>query len=554
MSSPDDFTFIDNEDARGGGPPQLFPDFRNLTSGKVADLDLQIVTALRTKHPELIVTTVPAYNVNLLQFAAAGYAQAELDEDAEPVMRWRGFVGPGHRGGSGHLADSIFFARWRYTWNGESFILYTVLEGMSGIIQYVLKEPVGAETTTSHSSVVDRLISTIGAWLTKEEPAIYVYDRYWTRSTKLWDQVKKARWEDVILSSKMKKALTEVANKFFDNEAIYKEYGVPWKRGLIFHGPVGNGKTISLKALMHTIQERKQPVVTLYVKSAPYNFDIRNIFQMARSMTPCMLVLEDVDTIVTQSTRSYFFNEVDGLENNDGILMIATTNHLDQLDPGLSKRPSRFDRKYLFPLPDKSERSQYAQYWRNKLKDKKDIEFPGKLCDAIAGITEDFSFAYLKEAFVATLLDLARNHDDDDDDESLEEEGDEEDDPLDKYNFWRAFKEQVKILRDDMGSGNEDGTEPPPSGDRPITPRGLDEGFSQKAGYESMHPLFENMRLQGGPQQQSAKAVFSSQEAGPSSRFRQDGSSMVPSPMQTFAPLTKDGHAKINVDVKKWGL
>lgn len=40
-----------------------------------------------------------------------------------------------------------------------------------------------------------------------------------------------------------------------------------------------------------------------------------------------MLVLEDIDTIVTSSTRSYFFNEVDGLENNDGILMIATTNH-----------------------------------------------------------------------------------------------------------------------------------------------------------------------------------------------------------------------------------
>ncbi|PVI01317.1 P-loop containing nucleoside triphosphate hydrolase protein, partial [Periconia macrospinosa] len=385
--------------------------FHHLTSGKVPDLDVQLVTSLRAKHPELIVTAVPAANVNFLQFAAAGYAQAELEEDAEPVMRLRGFMGPGHRGGNGYLADSIYFGRWRYTWNGENFILYNVLVGIS-IIQYILKEPVGSETTSSHSSVVDRLMSTIGAWLLKEEPAIYVYDRYWSRSTKLWKEVEKARWEDVILNPKMKKALTEVATKFFDNEAIYKEYGVPWKRGLIFHGPVGNGKTISLKALMHTLQERKRPVVTLYVKSAPYSYDIRSIFQMARAMTPCLLVLEDVDTIVTRSTRSYFFNEVDGLENNDGILMIATTNHLDELDPGLSKRPSRFDRKYLFPLPDKGERAQYAQYWRNKVKDKKDIEFPSKLCDAIAGITEDFSFAYLKEAFVATLLDLARNHDD----------------------------------------------------------------------------------------------------------------------------------------------
>jgi transitional endoplasmic reticulum ATPase len=116
----------------------------------------------------------------------------------------------------------------------------------------------------------------------------------------------------------MKKALVEVANKFFDNKDIYDEYGVPWKRGLIFHGPVGNGKTISLKALMHTLQERERPVVTLYVKAAPSSYDIRSVFQMARAMTPCMLVLEDIDTIVTQRTRSYFFNEVDGLEKNDG--------------------------------------------------------------------------------------------------------------------------------------------------------------------------------------------------------------------------------------------
>lgn len=44
-----------------------------------------------------------------------------------------------------------------------------------------------------------------------------------------------------------------------------------------------------------------------------------------------------------------------------GILMVATTNHLDELDPGLSKRPSRFDRKYLFPLPNQEERVLYGK-------------------------------------------------------------------------------------------------------------------------------------------------------------------------------------------------
>lgn len=71
---------------------------------------------------------------------------------------------------------------------------------------------------------------------------------------------------------------------------------------------------------MHTLYDRKEPVVTLYVKSAPSEYSIRRVFEMARSMTPCVLVLEDIDTIVTKSTRSYFFNEVDGLENNDGEL------------------------------------------------------------------------------------------------------------------------------------------------------------------------------------------------------------------------------------------
>ena len=238
------------------------------------------------------------------------------------------------------LADSTFFARYHYSWNSEDFILYTIVEGY-GTVQYILKEPKGNETVTSHSSIVDSLLATIGAWLTREEPAIYVFDGYWARSTKLWQEVKKAKWEDVILDPKMKKALTEVATKFFDSKEIYEEYGVPWKRGLIFHGPVGNGKTISLKALMHTILDRN--VVTLYVKSAPQSYHLRSVFQMARAMTPCMLVLEDIDTIVTNSTRSYFFNEVDGLENNDGILMIATTNHCEcEPNASIELRPNKW--------------------------------------------------------------------------------------------------------------------------------------------------------------------------------------------------------------------
>ncbi|KAF2003409.1 P-loop containing nucleoside triphosphate hydrolase protein [Amniculicola lignicola CBS 123094] len=545
MASSDDFTFIEPEAPLGSKPAKpLFGNYHEFTSGKTTDLDVQIVTALRGKHPELIVTTVPGNNVNLLQFAAAGYAQVELDTENEPVLSWRGFIGPSHRGGSGYLADSTFFARYNYTWGAENFILYVISVGYSRL-QYILKEPKGGENPLSHSSAVDALLSTIGAWLIKEVPAIYVYDGYWTRSTKLWEEVKKAKWDDVILDPKMKKALTQVASKFFDSKAIYEEYGVPWKRGLIFHGPVGNGKTISLKALMHTLQERKSPVVTLYVKSAPYPGHIRAVFQMARSMTPCMLVLEDIDTIVTSNTRSYFFNEVDGLENNDGILMVATTNYLERLDPGLSKRPSRFDRKYLFPLPDKGERSLYAQYWRNKLKNKKEIEFPGKLCDAMADITDDFSFAYMKEAFVATLLDLARNHGDDSDDEDAPDGDD--DDPLAKYELWRVFKSQVKILRSEMGS--ETSVDVGSS----AASLGLYEGLSIEQ--EEMVPLLNTMKLQGA-HSRAGKAVSLTGAGEPhcgdlGGPFAQNAS--VFSPMVDFRTLGQSKISRLSDGVWEWG-
>lgn len=74
---------------------------------------------------------------------------------------------------------------------------------------------------------------------------------------------------------------------------------------------------------------------------------------------------------------------------------------------------------------------------------KPSIKFPKMLSPAIAGITQDFSFAYLKEAFVATLLSIAGNRSEN----GIE---DEEDGDLDKYELWREMKRQVDLLRKDM--------------------------------------------------------------------------------------------------------
>lgn len=154
-------------------------------------------------------------------------------------------------------------------------------------------------------------------------------------------------------------------------------------------------------------------VPSLYVKCFETKcqtpqYAIRTIFAKAREMSPCLLIFEDLDSLVSDDIRSYFLNEVDGLESNDGILMIGSTNHLNRLDPAISKRPSRFDRKYHFEIPGVAERRAYAGYWRNKLVKNENVEFPEELEGVVAQLTEGFSFAYLKELFVMALLSLVR--------------------------------------------------------------------------------------------------------------------------------------------------
>lgn len=81
------------------------------------------------------------------------------------------------------------------------------------------------------------------------------------------------------------------------------------------------------------------------------------------------------------------------------------------------------------------------------MKSNKSIEFPEKLCPAMAGVTHGFSFAFLQECFVATLLVLAREED-----EAASRPFDEDNDDLDDYKLWVVFKEQAKILRKEVES------------------------------------------------------------------------------------------------------
>jgi AAA+ superfamily predicted ATPase len=129
--------------------------------------------------------------------------------------------------------------------------------------------------------------------------------------------------------------------------------------------------------------------------------NIRQIFDRARRSAPCVLVLEDLDSLITDANRSYFLNEMDGFALNAGIVTLGTTNHPERLDPAIVERPSRFDRKYHFGLPASAERAAYLRRWSESWKPEMRLSEQGLA--RIAELTSGFSFAYLKELALSCL-------------------------------------------------------------------------------------------------------------------------------------------------------
>jgi AAA+ superfamily predicted ATPase len=309
------------------------------------------------------------YNKSRTMFAESGRELQDEPENAWFNVLWRG-----------HLLDVLFL-----TWHEEGY-----RERHHWII---------ADTRR----IAEDFLGAVCAWSSEVRGEILVYDGgEWRKNRELFDEIKSASFENLILPADFKREIRDDFARFFASRAVYEKHGIPWKRGVLLIGPPGNGKTHTVKAL---VNETKQPC--LYVKSfkACWGTDhdrIRSVFTRARKTTPSIVVLEDLDSLIDKENRAFFLNELDGFATNTGVVVLATTNHPEKLDPAILDRPSRFDRKYYFNLPAASERLAYVVAWNQSLEP--DLMLSEPAVTKTVEATEGFSFAYLKELFLSSMM------------------------------------------------------------------------------------------------------------------------------------------------------
>ena len=360
---------------------------------RISHIGYHVSCALRSKYPGHAVLEGQVQSFNPTDFAAAGHCSlAPSAEAQEQVLSyWTG------EGLSGDPENAFYDV----TWAGESLqvVLMTFSPGNATYFWIVARDRQAAEA----------FFAAVCRWCTEIRSEILVFaGGQFYKYEALYTEIHTASLDKIVLGDGLKDEIVADLHQFFESKSVYDEYSIPWKRGILFLGPPGNGKTFMIKALTGSLG-----YPCIYVKSfdLPMNAypqaGINAVFARARQSTPCILVLEDLDALVGDHNRSFFLNELDGFAANAGIVTIATSNHPERLDPAILERPSRFDRKYHFDLPAHAERRAYAALWNAMLAQKLALE--DRIVDEIAEKTEGFSYAYIKELYLSSMMRWAAN-------------------------------------------------------------------------------------------------------------------------------------------------
>jgi len=207
-------------------------------------------------------------------------------------------------------------------------------------------------------------------------------------------------FESVILDKDLKDSIKNDIFNFLKSRKFYEERNIPYKRGIILCGPPGNGKTMMCKAIA---KDCGVPFFNIFFKN-PMNAHIGSIveaYDEGSKYGPAIICIEDLDALFATDRNSgagfsEFLNILDGINELNGIITIATTNHPETIDTAFINRPGRFDKVYNIPLPSTEHIQTYYKLLFKKLTDSE--------IQIISKGSRGFSFAQLKEIYISSNL------------------------------------------------------------------------------------------------------------------------------------------------------
>ena len=204
------------------------------------------------------------------------------------------------------------------------------------------------------------------------------------------------RRENVILPRKTLDMLDRNVAGFIAAREQLKSLQFQARKGLLFYGAPGTGKTHTI----HYLASQLPNHTTLLITAEQVGL-LGEYFRLARFLQPSMMVIEDVDLIARERTHMHgpgeeallnkLLNEMDGLREDAEVLFILTANRPDQIEPALASRPGRIDQAIEFPLPDEEGRQKLATLYARGL------TISPELMELTVSRTKGVSAAFIKE-------------------------------------------------------------------------------------------------------------------------------------------------------------
>ena len=188
------------------------------------------------------------------------------------------------------------------------------------------------------------------------------------------------KFKDVAGEDEAKESLAEVVD-YLHNPDKYKSIGASMPKGILLVGPPGTGKTMLAKAVAG---EANVPFFSISGSEFVEMFvgmgasKVRDLFKQAKEKAPCIVFIDEIDAIgkkrdnhiggndEREQTLNQLLTEMDGFEDNTGVIILAATNRPESLDPALT-RPGRFDRRVPVELPDLKGREEILKVHARKI-------------------------------------------------------------------------------------------------------------------------------------------------------------------------------------------